>query len=216
MSAPYLVLEQQGSTEVEKQERQQILERVQSLEQVEHPNAQSTTINRFELPFYSDVDLLVLKNDRWINPRARLCFLDHDGSLSWLDGRSPPIHLVNEKADLRITEANVLNYLSFFCFFVRGERGPFLIVDRLENPFIPDAADARTLENLFRPPKVQGQDHNGDWRVSALVYYADAVFFADFLVQLNGMVEMMEDWPVTADLGQEVDAPLSVKGAFDS
>lgn len=216
MLAPHLVLEQDGCMAVEGAERQRVLRRVRSLERVEHPSVRSTAISRFDLPFYTDVDLFELKNPRWTNPAARLCFLGRGGSLSWLDGESSPIHAVNAKADLRITETNVLEYLAFFCFFVRGERGPFLIVDRLDNAFIPCGIDRATLEGVFRSPKIFGQDHNGDWRISALVYYADVVFFADFLVQLNGMIEMMDDWPVAEDLGDGVDAPLSATRAFDS
>ena len=215
MPAPYLILEQKDRIAVEGKERQRVLRRVRSLERVEHPNARSTTISRIEFPFYTDVDLLELKNPRWANTAARLCFLNHGHSLSWLDGKSSPIHSVNAKADLRITETNVLEYLAFFCFFIRGERGPYLIVDRLDNMFIPGGIDRSTFERRFRSPKIFGQDHNGDWRVSALVYYADAIYFADFLVRLDGTIKMLDDWPVVANLGDEVDAPLSATRAFD-
>ena len=173
-------------------------------------------IRRFDLPFYTDVTLLELTNARWAGSDTRLCFLDRVGSLEWLDGTSPPIHAINAEADLRITETNVIQYLAFFCFFVRGEQGPFLIFDSLDNRFLPEGTDRSMLESVFRKPSVIGQDYNGDWRVSALVHYADAVFFASFVVYLSGMIEMMEDWPVKAELGHTVEAPLSVTDVLDS
>jgi hypothetical protein len=47
--------------------------------------------------------------------------------------------------------------------------------------------------------------------VSGLVYYSNAVFVADFSVQLGGMVEMVSDTSVVADLPARVNVPLEIR-----
>jgi len=61
-----------------------------------------------------------------------------------------------------------------------------------------------------------GQDQNGDWRVSAVVYYSNAIFVADFLVHLSGMIDMVDDVPIAADLDDKVEAPLSIAESLSS
>lgn len=208
-SAPLLVIEQDLRTDVAGSAAQQLLRQVRSLDRLELPPAKGTTIHRRTLPFYDDVTLLELRNPRWGTPGTRVVLLDHDGALNWLDGTSAPIHAINARTNLRITADNVLHYLSFFCFFTRGDGGPFLIVDRLENTLLPRDVDRTSLARCFRPPKILGQDASGDFPVSALVYYDDCVFHADFLVHLDGEVDMLDDGTVATKLGSRIDAPLS-------
>lgn len=168
-------------------------------------------IRVFDLPFHPAVPLVDIC-PRSASATGRLCFLIHGGSLYRLNGTSPPIHEVNAKGVPDFKEETVLSYLAFFCFFVRGGDGPFLIVDRLENEFLPDLEDKRNeVAMVYRPPRVWGKDKKGNWLVSALVYYADAVFVADFCVQPGGMIEMLDDTPVAADLSARVDAPLEIR-----
>jgi hypothetical protein len=209
MPAPCLAIEQDLAVADSGVGRQRILRRIRALAEVEHPNARTTAMRRLNLPFYADVDLIELTNPHWPQPAARLCFLEHAGVLHRLDGKPAPIHNVNKQADLRITAANVLAYLAFFCFFIRGDAGPFLVVDRLANRFLPRDVDRMALQRCFRPPRVIGQDHNGDWRASSLIYYAESLFFADFLVRLDGRVEMLDDWEIATHVGSQIDVPLS-------
>ena len=83
--------------------------------------------------------LLELTDAGWQRPGLRLCYarLD-DGKLLRLAGRSPPIHELNAAAPIRLTEHNVLDYVRFFGFFVRGEHGPFYVVESADDPLLPD------------------------------------------------------------------------------
>ncbi|MBB3189198.1 ankyrin repeat domain-containing protein [Halomonas cerina] len=169
-------------------------------------------IRVFDLPFHPDVPLIELRPHSNSAGTGRLCFLLQGDTLHRLNGTSPPIHEVNGKEKPFIHEATVLHYLTFFCFFVRGEDGPFLIVDRPENSFLADLGErSSVIGNIFRPPRVWGKDNRGNWRVSSLVYYADAVFLANFRVQPVGKVEMIDDTPILTDLPDGIDAPLEIR-----
>jgi hypothetical protein len=43
----------------------------------------------------------------------------------------------------------------------------------------------------------------------AVVYYSNALFIANFAVQPSGMIEMLNDEPIAADLPVKVDAPVA-------
>ena len=173
------------------------------------------------LPFYPGGRLLQFRHTRWVEQQQRLCFLEVGDKLVWLNGTSPPIHEVNATGALLLDEANVLDYLCFFCFFVRGEEGPFLILDSIDTPFLPKGitdyrmpagkGPAASFAELFRPPMLHGRDAAGKFRVDAMMYYSNAVFTADMLVQPGGMVEMQDDEPMLADLPSKIDAPLIVR-----
>lgn len=167
------------------------------------------------LPMYEDVRLYSLTSGQW-EPGLRICYLERAGSLLRLSGTSSPIHELNSAAPIRISDANVLYYLSFFCFFVRGAEGPFYILHDMEDELLPRGfADitmrgepgARSPRQLFRCPRLFGRE-NEKWRVSALVHYSNAVFHGDFLVHPGGMVEMLDDVPLLADLPCRIVAPL--------
>jgi hypothetical protein len=165
----------------------------------------------YDLPFHPNVPLIDIC-PRSASARGRLCFLIQSGSLCRLDGTSPPIHMVNAKEVPAFDEKAVLCYVAFFCFFVRGEDGPFLIVERLENRFLPDLANkSNKIADVYRAPRVWGKDGEGNWLISALVYYADAVFLCDFNVKPGGMIEMLDDAPVAVDLSSRVDALLEIR-----
>lgn len=183
-----------------------------------------------------------------------------------LAGSGPDIHAanVNEDETLNVilnTSEQVVEYLDFFCTFVAGEDGPFLLAEQAEDfewgaRSVPDEAittsfdirvderrkrfgwaanqldlsvkdlkafaenpqDAlqafvrkstqqnlgarrpeRLLSNLG-PIKFHGsQSENGEvvsYGASATVWYGPALFEAQFVIQLNGVVEMRDDEPL--------------------
>lgn len=175
-------------------------------------NAATTEVAWRPLPFYENVVLIRLKDRSWGKPRLAVYFLADQGMLFRLNGTSPPIHEVNAKAPIRVTEENVLEYLRFFCFFVRGEEGPFLIAESMEDPYIPQTDDAKTravIEGTVRPASYEGKNEQGYFLCDAVVYYSNALFIANFAVQPSGMIEMLSDEPIAADLPVRVDAPVT-------
>ena len=171
---------------------------------------------RYALPFYDDVTLLVFTDPQWLPKDVRVCFLENGEVLSRLTGSSPPLHEVNAKAPILLTEANMLIYLVFFCFFVRGEEGPFFLLESPDSIFLPDLPESPDIFDLSRKPKSWGETEEGHWRASATVFYSNAVFAADFIVQSTGMIEMANDTPLVADLNFHVSAPLVLEGILQS
>ncbi|MEM6780453.1 MAG: hypothetical protein AAF569_01160 [Pseudomonadota bacterium] len=175
-------------------------------------NPETTAVHWCPLPFYEQVALIRVKDPAWTPKNLFIYYLTDQGNLYWLNGTSPPIHEVNAKAPIRITDDNVLDYLRFFCFFVRGEEGPFLISETMDDPYVPTDVDDKTklvIENTVRPASYEGKNEQGYFLCDAVVYYSNALFIANFAVQPGGMIEMLDDEPIAADLPVRVDAPVS-------
>ncbi|MBN8520594.1 MAG: hypothetical protein J0L77_01680 [Alphaproteobacteria bacterium] len=173
---------------------------------------QSTQVHWRTLPFYESVALIRVKDPAWTPKELTLYYLTDQGNLYWLNGTSPPIHEVNQKAPIKITEDNVLEYLRFFCFFVRGEEGPFLIAENMSDPYMPKNMDDKTrsvIEGTVRPATYEGRNEKGFYLCDAVVFYSNALFIANFAVQPGGMIEMIDDEPIAADLPAKVNAPVS-------
>jgi hypothetical protein len=173
---------------------------------------QSTQVHWRTLPFYESVALIRVKDPAWTPKELTLYYLTDQGNLYWLNGTSPPIHEVNQKAPIKVTEDNVLEYLRFFCFFVRGEEGPFLIAESMSDPYMPKNMDDKTrsvIEGTVRPATYEGRNEKGFYLCDAVVFYSNALFIANFAVQPGGMIEMIDDEPIAADLPAKVNAPVS-------
>jgi hypothetical protein len=175
-------------------------------------SGQTTEVGWRSLPFYDQVVLIRLRDKSWGKNRLSIYYLTDQGTLYRLNGTSPPIHEVNAKAPIKVTEQNVLDYLRFFCFFVRGEEGPFLIAESMNDPYIPQNMDPKTksvIEGTVRPASFEGRNEQGYFMCDAVVYYSNALFIANFAVQPSGMIEMLNDEPIAADLPVKVDAPVA-------
>lgn len=175
-------------------------------------NTKTTEVGWRQLPFYDNVVLIRLRDRTWGKPKLSIYYLTDQGTLFRLNGTSPPIHEVNAKAPIKITEQNVLEYLRFFCFFVRGEEGPFLIAESMDDPYMPQTDDPKTkavIEGTVRPASYEGKNEQGYLMCDSVVYYSNALFIATFAVQPGGMIEMLNDEPIAADLPVKVDAPVT-------
>ena len=175
-------------------------------------SAETTQVHWRTLPFYENVALIRVKDPGWVNKNLSVYYLTDQGNLFRLNGTSPPIHEVNAKAPIKVTEENVLEYLRFFCFFVRGEEGPFYIAESMDDPNMPADMDDTTrsaIEGTIRPASFEGLNEQGHFLCDAVVFYSNALFIANFAVQPTGMIEMLDDEPIAADLPTKVDTPVS-------
>jgi hypothetical protein len=124
-------------------------------------------------------------------------------SIVSLNGNSAPLHFANEAAQINLTRENVLSYLHFFCYFVHGDDGSFYVLDERIRKLMP--AVNRTwrsgesenrlpsIDMIYRPPCLKTTSTADRWFCSALVYYGNDVFIADFAVLAGGEVEMEAD-----------------------
>ena len=178
-----------------------------------HPTStQSTKVAWRQLPFYDQIALIKMEDAGWDPQGMCVYYLANQGKLTRLDGTSPPIHETNAEAPIKVSEENVLEYLRFFCFFVRGEEGPFLITEDMGNPYIPadlDDKSRKVVEGAVRPASFEGQDEHGNFLCDATVFYSNALFLANFSVQTGGMIEMLDDEPLATDLNARVKAPIA-------
>lgn len=172
-----------------------------------------------QLPFYENTLLCRIRDSRWGDANLALYFVLHgERGLIRLTGTSRPIHELNAVVPIRLTAGNVLEYLRFFCFFVRGPKGPFYVLHLQPDANVPNeawhqrSADANrpglSLNDVFRPPALHGSSPDGHYRCCANVYYSNAIFLVDFEVQETGMIEMVSDEPLAASLSYTIEKPL--------
>lgn len=165
---------------------------------------ESVKVEWGQLPFYSNIALVRVSDTSWGADIGPFWFLAKQGQMFHLDGTSAPIHDANEAGPIKLNEDNVLDYLRFFCFFVHGDEGPFLILENINDPAIDhdrmDDATRKVVEGSIMPASFEGKDDKGQYIASALVLYGDALFSARFALTDDGMIEMTDDDPIAGDL----------------
>lgn len=198
-------------TAVPRNDVERLLERINPVDGRFHLRAETAGAARYAPSWYDGVDLYRLSDPSSLPENLLLCYLmDRKGDLYRLNGTSPPLHEVNAKAPIRLSPENVLDYLRFFCFFVHGENGPFHVAEHLDDPLLPaDPMIRKVLAETVRPARFEGRNEKGHYLCNATIYYADALFVADFAVHPGGMVEMLDDEPVAADLRGRIEVRLS-------
>jgi hypothetical protein len=180
----------------------------------------NVTVRQRTLPFYPDLKLLVMRGEDWAPPGLFIYALQKDDEVRVLSGKSPPIHAFNAEGHLTLTADNVISYLQFFCFFVHGEEGPFYLVSDRSSDYLPAGLRQGTRTEAlasaqddfaarYQSARFFGQSPDAKWRCSGTILYANAIFIADFLVQKGGMIEMVSDTPVLADLPVKIWAPIA-------
>ena len=137
--------EDKGWNAVTGEELAGFLSQVGNVDGKHRTSADTTEVAWRSLPFYEQVVLIRLRDRTWLPENLQIFYLANQGQLTRLDGTSPPIHQTNADAPVRINDDNVLDYLRFFCFFVRGEDGPFLV----EGSEIDDVATPIATEKLL-------------------------------------------------------------------
>ncbi len=177
-----------------------------------------TEIDVSPLSWYDSFRLVRLADEAWGKANLRLYYLvGPDLALFRLNGTSPPIHEVNDKSQLKLTAANAASYLFFFCFFVRGEEGPFYLVESADDTALGDLAllrhpEAEVTRNLLasavRPLECQSAA-DGGFACTGVVLYSNALFVAKFSLGADGKVAMLDDDPIAADLPLRINAPLA-------
>ena len=183
-------------------------------------------LHSMALPFYPGHRLIMATCHHWRPQSTALYWLVGADTTYRLNGVSPPIHEANAKIGQCITEDTALAYVTFFCFFVRGNEGPFAVVGSPDDPYLPTALrhardpydetteERRLLALRYQSPRYHGINDDGKILYSALIFYSNAMFVADFLIHPGGMVDMRDDTPVIADLSCRVDAPLTLSPEF--
>ena len=168
------------------------------------------------LPWYFDVRLLQAKFDGELLGFGHY-FLADDEQIHFLDGESTAIHNFNDLPDLSLSKKNVLLYLNFFCYFVHGEEGPFLLIKTYDDLNLSDTNDLsdivivqkdediepgtdieKFLTGLIVKPVVKSIDDG--WEVVNTIQYGELLFNTTFKVAKTGNIEMLDDEPLVGEL----------------
>lgn len=167
-------------------------------------NTASSSVKFSPLPFYKDIALVEVNDTSWAPATGPFWFLAKQGKMFLLDGSSAPIHDANEAGPIVITDANALEYMHFFCFFVHGDEGPFFVIEDINHPALDTAkmepGVKQTIENTILPATYEGKTETGTHETTAMILYGNALFSARFAITENGMIEMIDDEPIAADL----------------
>ncbi len=176
----------------------------------------NTNITRLRLPWYNDTYLIRVMGS-WTPKNLIIYYLQNgNGDLVRLNGKSSPIHAFNAKQKPLLNDQTVKGYLWFFGFFVRGDDGPFLLIETSNDTFIPkgtsttDTATKTALNSKPKPIICKKSSGKYSYRCTGIIMYSNAIFGAEFGLQASGMMEMLNDEPIAADLSLKISAPISV------
>ena len=92
--------------EVEGDELAGFLEQINPIDGKYRTSPASTRVAWRTLPFYETVALIRVQDPNWVNKSMTIYYLTDQGNLFRLNGTSPPIHEVNNKAPIKINEEN--------------------------------------------------------------------------------------------------------------
>lgn len=174
---------------------------------------ENSRIHLCSLSWYPGYHLIRIHNPLW-SPKSLFLYylMDGDRKLYRLSGVASPVHEVNANAPVRLNPDNVLDYLVFFCFFVRGEEGGFFILESMDDPLIPHNINPNVravFEGTIRRATYEGRNFRGEFLCDAVVSYSNALFIANYAVKPTGEIEMEDDEPIAADLPVRLSAPIA-------
>jgi hypothetical protein len=131
-----------------------------------------------------------------------------------LDGKSFPIHELNKKLGDRkqITEETATDYLCFFCKFVHGEEGAFLVLkpaqdlDWMDFPLVEDSRKHTVAKSIVGPAALaaiageeaqavlaETQAKDAKFHRLATLSYGEDLFLSSFEVMTTGSIGMLEE-----------------------
>jgi ATP-dependent Zn protease len=172
-----------------------------------------------ELAFYDDHLLIELQFE---GEPVRVFGLHGPDETYWLDGTSAAVHETNEAESLELTEETLHDYIRFFFYFVRGDSGPFVLIEAEDEVGrAGDASDGNLLELQAREAAIRGRitplttrsiDEDDRWIVDGSIAFDNTFFTTKLAVAASGEIEMIDDEPVaTLDgLATPECAPLEI------
>jgi hypothetical protein len=149
------------------------------------------------LLFYPGATLVRVTDLLWRPQALTLYFVGLRGQYRRLDGSRRFIQFMNEKFPLKLTALNVLDYLRFYCYFVRSHGRPFLLVEKPEDLGLfepaPKPEQLIALASVLRPAKLEKEDPATGYDISAMVRYAEGLFDCRFNVSPQGTVKLLSE-----------------------
>jgi ATP-dependent Zn protease len=140
--------------------------------------------------------------------------LEGEHRVHWLHGDSTPIHEANAEETLRLDDATAEAYIRFFLFFLRGDDGPFTLVEEARQLALSGgtpATDEDAVERLAlarataTAMTITGSEDGGGWVALTTMRYGGDLYRTTLSVTTDGQLLMTEDELVVSVRG--LDAP---------
>jgi len=195
---------------VSKEMTDSLVESLKSVDGQYRVDASTTEFGRCSLAWYPGYYLYQLRDMHWGDSNLSLYYLaSSEQDLIRLKGAAPVINEVNVKSPIVLNEKTVLDYLCFFCFFVRGDEGPFYIFESMQDANLPnDPIIQKILVESTRPAVFEGYDNQGNYLTDAVIFYGDVVFIGNFEINSKGMIQLVSDEPIASDLPFRINLPI--------
>jgi tetratricopeptide (TPR) repeat protein len=169
---------------------------------------------RLYVTFYSGWQLWEAHLERNGQPALFAGLWGPGETLVLLTGKSDVIHQLNQQIPVQLsTDAEYRTYTRFFCAAIAAEEGRFSIVETLEElPWLPDvSAEAREAVAARLQPFQTLEVTEQGARFRGTCLYGSHLFEITLVTKPNGIVEMLEDNQLAADLPilrEQLDGPL--------
>ena len=145
------------------------------------------------LPFYKTIKLVRCKPKH--EEKELLYYLTYKNIALELAGPSENIHEANELDSVFIDTNNVIQYIKFFCYFIKADGANFTIIESGCDE------DLKTIMNKLNPEiidqigEMEYLGYNEKLRhvVSGVVRYKDSLFLAKCEIETDGHVQMIDE-----------------------
>ena len=149
-----------------------------------------TEIKRHDLPFYADLDLLLVKDGAL--EKKVLYSEDKVYILNWTN---QPIYTANEEAPIVVNEDMAALYSKFFFDHVRGRHGRFLIIedaDEINWSEEPPEDGKKAINDMIAPVEIF-ETEDDKISMSSYMIFKDSLFKANIHVEKDGMVSLSDE-----------------------
>jgi hypothetical protein len=199
---------------IENAEAIELAEKVNAKLDGSHFDPNYSRIISHALPFYNGYHLGEI-TDLNSSPMRQISFIYEENSnkedIYILDGTNEPIYLLNKKVPIFLNKENIITYVRFFFYYVRGRFGRFNIVENVDEinwREEPAPSGRRALGKMIQPLEFK-ETAKEDYQLSCSIIFKDSLFESDITVQENGDVSLsnqemlVEDIPVLDDSFQQ-------------
>ena len=154
-----------------------------------------TTIQRHELPFYADLELMLV-TDESADPVLEKKVLYSEDKVYILNWTNQPIYTANEEAPIMVNEDLAPLYSKFFFDHVRGRHGRFMIVedaDEIDWSEEPPEEGKKSINDMITPVEVYETSDEGKISMSSYMIFKDSLFKANIHLEKDGMVSLSDE-----------------------
>lgn len=155
-----------------------------------------TTILSINLPFYPGYRFFHIADHATHPPLERFVF-HKEGTQDYttIDWRFDTIYGLNKKANFKLDEKSVLEYVRFFFSYVKGRHGKFILcesADHVKWKDEPPAEVRKSLNQALKPLELKEKTDNGGYVIKAYMMLKDTLFTVIITVDKGGQVGMTD------------------------